>query len=70
MKDRLTFLFHHVTNFCGDIKLGSVLFVIALLYLVLFLLWQRLLRKSGRDHKFGESFISQHEPKLLKIKLI
>lgn len=70
MRNRFTLLFNDVIVYCSEIRLFSVLTAIVLLYLVLAVLWRRLLRKSRRDHQFGESMLSQRGPKLVKIKLI
>lgn len=70
MKIHLTLFCQNMMNYLGEVKLQSVLIVIVLLYVFLVILWHRLLRKSRRDHEFGESFLSEHEPKTPKIKLV
>lgn len=70
MRNRLTLWCRDVIIYCSEIRLFSILTAIVLLYLVLAVLWRRLLRKSRRDHQFGESMLSQRGPQLVKIKLI
>lgn len=70
MRNRFALLCRDVLIYCSEIRLFSVLTVIFLLYLVLAVLWRLLLRKSRRDHQFGESLLSQRGPQLVKIKLI
>ena len=59
-------------DFGKTIGLMSVVFLIVTLYLYLFLLITKwfLLTKSKRDHQFGESLLTEAEPKKIKIKLV
>lgn len=71
MEIQLTLFYQNVMSYLTGVQLGSVVAcVIALLYVLLVIIWRNLLRKSKRDHEFGESLLSEREPKSIKIKLI
>lgn len=69
-KPDVTTFYQTLINFWSKLDLKFVIFVTVVLYIFLLGIRWRLLTKSKRDHKFGESLLSETEPQKIKIKLI
>ena len=70
MISQQTNFYINFTNFVNKFQLRIVFIAIVVLYIFLTILWRQLLQKSQRDHAFGESFLSERQPKMVKVKLI
>lgn len=67
----LTKFYQYMINYFGDINILSVFVIIILSYIFLMLMWKRLLRRSKREHDFGQSLLfSDEAPKVIKVKLV
>lgn len=70
MEIHLTLFYRNVMSYLSEVQLSRVVLVTVLLSVLLAVLSRKLLGKSRRDHKFGESLLSERELKSIKVKLV
>lgn len=68
---RLARFYHNMINYLDGLNLSSVVVIIVVVHLFLMLMWKRLLRRSKREHAFGQQLLyADDAPKVVKVKLV